>query len=139
MNVTIRREISMAHRLLGYDGLCAFIHGHNYIFEITVTGKPNPLGLVIDFKALRKTLDEILEPFDHSLVLHHEDPVAEVLRMERLVLLSVNPTAENLASLVYGKLVDRNLPPARVIVRETENGWAEATAVAREVRIKAVQ
>lgn len=139
MNVTVRHEVSIGHRLLGYDGKCAFLHGHNYVFEISVSGSPNSLGLVVDFKELKQTLKDILEPFDHSMVLHQDDPAAETLRTERLVLLSVNPTAENLASFVYGKLIDQNLPPARVIVRETEDGWAEATAVDRSVRITAVQ
>lgn len=139
MIVTSKVEVSIGHRLLGYEGKCAHIHGHNYVFEVSVTGKPNHLGLVIDFKDLKKAVKDILEPFDHALVLHEEDPVADILRMEKLVLLSVNPTAENFASLVYGKLVDRNIPPHAVVVRETEDGWACATAVDRSVRIKAVQ
>ena len=139
MNVTTRLEVAIGHRLLGYDGKCSHIHGHNYVFEVSLSGKAGPLGMVIDFKDLKKVLREILEPFDHALVLHEEDPVSDFLQSEKSVLLSVNPTAETFASLVFGKLIDRNMPPCRVVVRETEDGWAEATGVDRSVKIKAVQ
>jgi len=139
MNVTTKLEVSMGHRLLGYDGNCAYLHGHNYIVEVTVGGKPDGIGIVVDFKVLRKALKEIFEPFDHAMVLHQQDPVAAMLPTERLVLLTVNPTAENIASLVFGKLIDRNFSPIRVVVRETSDGWAEATVVDRQVRIAAVQ
>lgn len=139
MNVTTRVEISMGHRLLGYDGKCAYLHGHNYIVEVSVAGKPNHLGIVVDFKDLRAALKEILEPFDHSMVLHVDDPVAEVLKQERLVLLSQNPTAENFASLIWNKLIDRQFSPVLVTVHETRDGWATAVAPDRSVRIQAVQ
>jgi 6-pyruvoyltetrahydropterin/6-carboxytetrahydropterin synthase len=139
MNVTTKVEVAIGHRLLGYEGKCGHIHGHNYVFEITVQGNPDGLGMVYDFKDLKKSLREILDPFDHALVLHHEDPAGELLPMEKLVLLSVNPTAENFASLVYGKLVDRNYAPARVVVKETEDGWAEAIGVDRSVRVRVIQ
>lgn len=139
MNVTVRTSLSIGHRILGYDGKCAWIHGHNYVFEVTVAGKPNHLGIVVDFKDLKSTMKNILEPFDHALVLHQEDPAAEVLKQEKLVLLSVNPTAENLASLIWNKLVDFQMSPVSVVVRETEDGWAEAVAPDRGVRIAAVQ
>lgn len=139
MIVTVKREVPMGHRLLGYDGRCAYLHGHNYTIEASVTGKPDGLGLVVDFSVLKKQLDAYLDKFDHSLILHEDDPVAEILRMERMVLLTVNPSAENLASLVFNHLVDLGYSPATVRIQETHNGWAVANAVDRGVRIKAVQ
>lgn len=139
MNVTTRIERAIGHRLLGYNGKCSNVHGHNYVFEVSVNGKPNSLGMVVDFTILKDALRSILEPFDHALVLQKDDPLAEVLKTEKLVLLSVNPTAEHLASFVYGKLLDRGYSPARVVVRETEDGWAVAEAVDRSVRLAAVQ
>jgi 6-pyruvoyltetrahydropterin/6-carboxytetrahydropterin synthase len=136
MEVTVQREVPMGHRLYGYDGLCAFLHGHNYLFEVTIAGKPNDLGLVVDFKDLKNRLDEILVRFDHSMVLHEFDPSAKTLMAERVVLLTANPSAENLASLVFNALLDAGMPPTRVRVRETTDGWADATAVDRKVRIK---
>jgi len=139
MIITSRVEVAIGHRLLGYIGKCAFIHGHNYTFEISIQGNTDALGLVVDFKDLKKDIKEILKPFDHALVLHREDPLAELLPTEKVVLLSVNPTAENFASLLYGSLIDRNYSPSTVIVRETEDGWAEAIAVDRKVRIVSIQ
>lgn len=140
MKVTTRLEVAIGHRLLGYVGKCASLHGHNYVFEVSTSGKPSAdLGIVVDFTVLKARLKEILAPFDHAVMLKQGDPIADSLKTEKLVLLSVNPTAENLASLVFGKLIDFNLPPASVVVRETEDGWAEATSVDRTVRITAVQ
>jgi 6-pyruvoyltetrahydropterin/6-carboxytetrahydropterin synthase len=139
MIATVRLQRSIGHRLLGYSGKCAFIHGHNYDFEVSVVGNPNHLGLVVDFTDLKKHLREILDPFDHALVLHEDDPVAELLKQEKLVLLSCNPSAENLASHIFNKLLDRGHNVNRVVVRETEDGFAEATAVDRGVRVRAIQ
>jgi 6-pyruvoyltetrahydropterin/6-carboxytetrahydropterin synthase len=139
MIATVRLQMSIGHRLLGYSGKCAFLHGHNYDFEVSVNGKPDGLGLVVDFGILKKQLKAFLEPFDHALVLHEDDPVAEVLRQEKLVLLSVNPSAENFASLIFNHLLDIGYSPNRVVVRETEDGFAEANAVDRGVRVRAMQ
>jgi 6-pyruvoyltetrahydropterin/6-carboxytetrahydropterin synthase len=131
--------MSIGHRLLGHAGKCAHVHGHNYIFEVSIQGNVNEIGLVIDFADLKRVMKQILEPFDHALVLHEKDPLAEVLRTEKLVLLSVNPSAEHFASLLFGKLIDFNVAPSSVRVQETEDGWALAEKVDRTVRIKAVQ
>lgn len=139
MNVTCSIEMSIGHRLLGYEGKCAFLHGHNYLFEVTVTGKPDSLGLVVDFRDLKRFLKDVLSPFDHAMVLHHEDPACEILSSDKLVMLSVNPTAENLASFLFNKLIDNGFAPVSTVVRETSDGWATATTVDRQVRIMGVQ
>lgn len=135
MIVTTRLEVAIGHRLFAYEGKCASIHGHNYIFKVSVNGKPNNLGIVVDFKDLKRDLKEILDPFDHALVLHRLDPISDVLMTEKLVLLSGNPTAENFASLVFNKLVDKGYSPAEVLVQETEDGWAQAISVDRTIRM----
>lgn len=140
MSIAVTKEVkySIGHRLHRYVGLCANLHGHNYTIQATVEGNPDLLGLVIDFKDLKGILHSILEPFDHAMVLHVDDPLAQNLP-GRLVLLSVNPTAENLASLIFNRLRDEGVSQViRVVVRETDTGWAEATKVDRSVRIMGV-
>ncbi|HOK21968.1 MAG TPA: 6-carboxytetrahydropterin synthase, partial [Bacteroidales bacterium] len=34
-------HFEMAHVLDGYDGLCAYVHGHSYTLIITILGTPN--------------------------------------------------------------------------------------------------
>lgn len=125
MTITTKVEICMGHRLMDYVGSCSSPHGHNYTVEVTLFGAPQPpTGFVEDFKTLRKMLKEILEPFDHAMVLRQDDPLVEALAADektRMVVLNVNPTAEYLAVLWFG-MMPGNV--STVVVRETEGGMA---------------
>jgi len=127
----------MGHRLEHHAGLCYNLHGHNYVFEVTLAGNPDPMsGMVRDFSDVKRMLKEFLDPFDHAMILSSTDPARLVIPSDmRLVLLSVSPTAENFASLVYNRLVDLGFSPVQVLVRETESGWAIADKVDRTVRV----
>ena len=137
MDITVRITQSMGHRLEHHEGLCYNLHGHNYVFEVTLAGNPDPMtGMVRDFSEVKRMLKEFLDPFDHAMVLSSTDPVRLLIPSDmRLVTLSKSPTAENFASLVYNKLVDLGTSPVQVLVRETESGWAVAGKVDRTVRI----
>ena len=67
-------------------------HGHNYELIVKVTGEVDPLtGYVIDMKVLSDIIAEkILERFDHRNL--NED-VPEFK--------TINPTAENIATVIY--------------------------------------
>ena len=70
-------------------------HGHNYKLEVHVTGDVDPLtGYVIDLKILKDIIkEEVLDKFDHkNLNLDVDD--FKIL----------NPTAENIAIVIYNKL-----------------------------------
>ena len=76
----------MAHALYGYDGLCKNIHGHSYRLWVTVIGnvlddsKSVKNGMVLDFSLLKKIVKpEIVDKFDHSLVLNANSPHADCL------------------------------------------------------------
>ena len=123
--------------LLNYDGPCQYLHGHNYTFTASVEGNVDSLGFVVDFKDLRREMREILLPLDHAMVLDADDPLAQHLRHagQRIVLLSVNPTAENFAFLFFNKLQDKGLKVATVRVQETSSSYAEANRVDRQVKV----
>jgi hypothetical protein len=40
VRVTKRFHFEMAHALRCHDGLCANIHGHSYVLDVTLIGKP---------------------------------------------------------------------------------------------------
>ena len=83
-----------AHRVAGYPGKCDRLHGHNWVVEALVQGRQlDELGMLVDFKAIKKALQEVLEPFDHRY-LNELEPFNGGL----------NPTAENLARLIFEKL-----------------------------------
>jgi len=94
-------------------------HGHNYTLETWVEGVINPeTGYVIDLSELKQILkEEVEEPFDHR---NFNLDVPEFANL--------NPTAENIAKVIYEKLKPR-LMQFKVIVRlyETENNFVEYT------------
>jgi 6-pyruvoyltetrahydropterin/6-carboxytetrahydropterin synthase len=73
-------------------------HGHNYELVIKLTGVPNPeTGYVMDLKLLSDIVQEnVLERFDHKNL--NEDTVE---------FKNLNPTAENIAVVIYNILRDK--------------------------------
>lgn len=57
-------EISAAHRLDGYAGDCARLHGHNWSFEATVGADELHADMVVDFVALKS----VFKALDHRLL-----------------------------------------------------------------------
>jgi 6-pyruvoyltetrahydropterin/6-carboxytetrahydropterin synthase len=94
-------DISCGHRVVGHEGKCQFLHGHNYRFHFFCqAAKTDEVGRVIDFGVIKATLCEWLEKnWDHKLLLWIDDPMCttfEDLR-ETYVAVPFNPTAENMA------------------------------------------
>lgn len=116
------------HRLLNYNGKCAHLHGHNGKAVITVEADSlDELGMVVDFSHLKKTLGSwIDETIDHTMLLHKDDPMVPhfVTLNERHYLMDVNPTAENIAKLLFDTAIAKGLPVVEVTLWETENSFA---------------
>ena len=117
------------HRLLNYAGKCRNLHGHNGKAVITLeTPRARPArhgrGLHRDQAASSATwIDDTL---DHKMILHRDDPVLPELRRqgEPFVVIDVNPTAENIAKLIYDHAAAHGLPVMEVTLWETENSFA---------------
>lgn len=93
--LTVRSKFSAAHRLCGYPGDCSRLHGHTWTIEVKVIGETlNTLGMLIDFKDIKKRLAVITEKLDH----HYLNEVPELAEQK------VNPTAENLSYYIYKAL-----------------------------------
>jgi len=91
--LTVRDHFDAAHSLRGYPGECRRLHGHTWDVEVTVEGeKLDEIGIVYDFKALKADLRAVLDDYDH-VFLDEVPPFDEL-----------NPTAENLARIVYERL-----------------------------------
>ena len=57
VSITVMRKVQFCagHRLLGHEGKCANLHGHNYLVEFHVTGKEvDELGRVVDFAVINR-------------------------------------------------------------------------------------
>ena len=93
-------------------------HGHNYDLIVKVTGYVDPeTGYVMDMKVLKDLINErVLETFDHKN-----------LNLDTEEFKELNPTAENIARVIYEKLrvgVDAELE-LRVVLYETRRNYVE--------------
>jgi 6-pyruvoyltetrahydropterin/6-carboxytetrahydropterin synthase len=98
-------DISCGHRVVGHEGKCRFLHGHNYRIYFTCQGQEGStdlLGRVIDFSVIKSLLCMWVENhWDHKLLLWSEDPLLPALKEldpESIVVVPFNPTAENMAA-----------------------------------------
>jgi 6-pyruvoyltetrahydropterin/6-carboxytetrahydropterin synthase len=126
----IAREIAFCygHRLLDYEGKCRHLHGHNARVVITLEGTDlDSRGMLRDFCDIKVLLQcWIDENLDHNMLLCARDPLLPLLRErgERVYVMDCNPTAENIARLIFVKVREAGLPVAEVVLWETENCFA---------------
>jgi|TARA_Y100000385_G_C12971339_1_gene584155 6-pyruvoyltetrahydropterin/6-carboxytetrahydropterin synthase len=125
ISVTRKEHFNCAHRLhnpnwsdeknSSFYGKCnnPNYHGHNYNLEVTITGKLNQeSGYLIDMKELSDIIkEEILNQYDHKN-----------LNLDVKDFEDVIPTAENMAIVMYNKLVNRidNNLEIKIKLYETE-------------------
>lgn len=126
----INQEIDFCygHRLLNYDGKCRNLHGHNGRAVIVLESETlDHRGMLRDFGDVKQHVATwINEQLDHRMILHHDDPAVPVLRDlgEPLHLIDTNPTAENIARIIYEHAISCNLPVIEVGLWETPRSWA---------------
>ena len=127
---TIMREIHFCygHRLLNYDGKCKHLHGHNGKVEIELRAQAlDALGMVMDFTELKRQVQTWIDSeLDHKMLLCKDDPLVPLLRerKEPMVLLDSNPTAENIAKLIFEYAHGKGLPVSSVRLWETPGSSA---------------
>ncbi len=102
--LTVTSHFDAAHALSGYPGECRNLHGHTWDIEVTVAGEVlDDIGIVYDFKTLKEDLAAVLVDYDHSY-LNDVAPFSEI-----------NPTAENLARVIYERMAEAVDERVRVI------------------------
>ena len=129
----------MAHALYGHDGPCKNIHGHTYHLSVTLLGavvnehKHPKDGMVIDFTYLKQIVkSQILDVFDHALVLNGNSPHAKIegleSNFEKIIYCNYQPTCENLV-LDFLERLKSTFPPSLIIhsirLDETPTSYAE--------------
>jgi 6-pyruvoyltetrahydropterin/6-carboxytetrahydropterin synthase len=126
----VSREIDFCygHRLLQYDGKCKHLHGHNGRAIISLAAEQlDEIGMVIDFTDIKRVVSQWIDDnLDHRMILHRDDPYVPVLRElgEPLYLVDANPTAENIARLIYDCAAGHGFPIIEVKLWETRNCYA---------------
>ena len=139
IRVTKEFRFESAHALLGYDGPCKNIHGHSYELSVTIIGTPvtnrdsAKLGMVMDFGDLKKIIKkQIVDPFDHALMLNSEVTQPEIQKsgdlFSNVVFVPYQPTSENFL-IDFAKRICKLLPDGVKLhslrLRETANSYAE--------------
>ena len=133
VSVYRKEHFNAAHRLNNPDwdagkneavfGKCNLpnYHGHNYELVVKVTGEPDPhSGFVIDLKALSDIVkDKVLLRFDHKN-----------LNLDTTDFKDLNPTAENIAIVIFGLLRPEISAGLDLQIRlyETERNFVEFPA-----------
>lgn len=123
----VTREIHFCygHRLLDYAGKCRHLHGHNGLAVITLEAPAlDAQGMLVDFGEIKEKVQRwIDETLDHTMILCRRDPLLPLLqeRGERVYAMEDNPTAENIARLIYDRAAASNLPVVEVRLWETAN------------------
>jgi 6-pyruvoyltetrahydropterin/6-carboxytetrahydropterin synthase len=131
--ITRKMHFNAAHRLYNKEwsdennedvfGKCnnPYYHGHNYELEIKVIGQINPLtGFVVDVKELKRIVNEkVIDHFDHKN-LNLEVPDFQAL----------NPTVENIAKIIYDKIIPELSEELelKITLYETPRNYAEYPA-----------
>jgi 6-pyruvoyltetrahydropterin/6-carboxytetrahydropterin synthase len=118
-SLKVQGAFSSAHNLRGYRGKCEDLHGHNWLVEIVIkSAQLDDIGMVLDFKFLKKKLNACLEQLDHKYLNRIPyfsaaggsasggkkiNPVRSGAP-RRGTSNGVNPTSENIAKYIYKKL-----------------------------------
>jgi 6-pyruvoyltetrahydropterin/6-carboxytetrahydropterin synthase len=129
----VTREIRFCygHRLLDYAGKCRHLHGHNGRAVLTLEApRLDAAGMVLDFTRIKEVVSTwIDETLDHRMLLHENDPALPGLRQlgEPLYVLKVNPTAENIARLIFDYAAAQGFPVVEVQLWETDHCFATYT------------
>lgn len=106
--LTVEDHFDAAHALRGYNGPCENLHGHTWKVRVHLQGDQlNKLGLLADFKIIKKALKTILAEFDHQYL------------NKLAVFKKQNPSSENLARVIYQKLKQKFKALSKVTVFES--------------------
>lgn len=108
--ITVESGFASAHQIREYGGDCENMHGHNFRVLLTASFPELPeSGMCMDFRVLKKILNEVLDILDHkdinSLEFFHK----------------VNPTSENIAKYIFDKVAEKDVPVSEVTVFETDS------------------
>lgn len=105
LKLIVKREFSAAHKIVGYQGNCANIHGHTWLLEVILKVDDN-VDMEFDFRDIKRTIEENLP--DHTYLNEVYD---------------FNPTAENLAKHLYYTLKEM-IPILTITIWESKDTGA---------------
>lgn len=134
--IVAKGKFHAAHRQLGYEGKCAYVHGHTWRGEFVVQApsfpRLEPLDMSVDFGSLK----QIFRDLDHRMLVTARDQTfldSGLFEPEGVVVLpGSNPSVENVALYCLERAIDTltKLFPDRgidydlmVTIQETDNNF----------------
>ncbi len=94
-DIFIKTHFAGAHHLRDYPGTCELPHGHNWKVKVTVrASEVDELGMGIDFKVLKKHVNEVIDKLDHR----------DLNEMEEFS--KINPSSEHIAMFIFHNLTE---------------------------------
>lgn len=123
-------DFSAGHRVVGHEGKCRHLHGHNYRIHFVCRSRSatgvDALGRVIDFGAIKEHLCMWLEEnWDHKFIAWNEDRLMRTLAgemvgnfevaeddvnfIDSIVWVDFNPTAEAMAKYLVEEIAPERL------------------------------
>ncbi len=92
-DIFIKTHFAGAHHLRDYPGNCEYPHGHNWKIKVTVRATElDNIGMGIDFKVLKKHVNEVVDLLDHR----------DLNTIEAF--LNINPSSEHIAKFIFDRL-----------------------------------
>jgi len=133
--ITRKFTFDAGHRIYGHESKCAHVHGHTYTAYVTCAPDHtlDDLGRVVDFSVVKKEVGAWIDQFlDHGMILCTRDPLVQEWRRwanegtkHKVYMMTRNPTAENIAELIYvegNRLLNHyGVHVVRVKIQETPN------------------
>ncbi|MBS1706665.1 MAG: 6-carboxytetrahydropterin synthase [Armatimonadetes bacterium] len=142
--------VESGHMLSKHPESCRYPHGHTRHIEVVVSADElDSNQMVVDFKALKLAVTDIVEKFDHRMAINSADPLLDSIRAihpdSLIVLENEDPTTEVIARHLYVEISQilqngfvrkspqgftyqispRRVHLDRVRVGETPTSWAE--------------
>lgn len=107
-----RFTFPMGHRLSKNKDRCYSLHGHNVTLLVGVSSRElNDEDMVIDFGDLKKIVNEIIDDWDHCLMLNRTDQFNEKIDWSlvapRQKYFDFDPTAEGLSKYLYEEITSK--------------------------------
>ena len=140
-------DFCCGHRVVGHEGKCRNLHGHNYRVFFTVEAGRVPMGgaglsplpekqldkvgRVVDFSVIKELGVWLEEYWDHKMLMWSQDPLLAIMDDQvqpltgpvGIVEVPFNPTAENIAQFLVETVGPRVLPEGirlvKVVIEET--------------------
>ncbi len=72
-----KMSFSAAHFVMGSE-YCESLHGHNYFVTVEIFGELNDLGMLVDFRDVKKKVRSLCKTLDHRVLLPGESDIIEV-------------------------------------------------------------